>query len=214
MHQLVWLFVALMLTTMTVCAQDASTTPLEWQDRWDSYVDKTFGWKRISRVAAESIFEQSFSFSKCGRPPYCFPHHVGGALARRTARSTMELGAGALLREDIRRRPSGLTGYRERALWALTHAALAKGPDGEWRPAYSRFAGTLAAVTVNDAWQGRPLTTGHLAKSLGWSATSYFQDALFTEFEPDLRQLGIRTWQSLRGVRGSVRQSRRRLPGF
>lgn len=179
-------------------AQSAATVPLAWQDRWDNYVDRTYNWKRVGLVAAESAFEQSFQLRKCGRPPYCMPHSVGGSLVRRTSRTTIELGVGALLKEDIRRRPSGLPGFRQRVVFALTHAMLAKGPDGEWRPAYSRYAGTLGAITVSSAWQGRPLTTGRLARSFGLSATNYFQDSLFNEFEPDLRRLGMRAWRNLR----------------
>jgi hypothetical protein len=72
------------------------------------------------------------------------------------------------------------------------HAPLAKGPDGEWRPAYSRFAGTLGGVTVSSAWRGRPLTASRLYEGFGWSATSYFQDALWTEFEPDMKRTARR----------------------
>jgi len=104
----------------------------------------------------------------------------------------MELAAGALLHEDLRRRPSNLTGFRQRLSYALVHAALATGPDGKWRPAYSRFAGTLGAVAVSSAWDGRPLTAGRLSEDFAWTATSYFQDALWTEFEPDLKRMGHR----------------------
>jgi hypothetical protein len=180
-------------------AQSVTVEPFDWQQRWDQYVDRTYNWKNVGAVAAEDAFEQSFQLRKCGRPPYCMPHHVGGSLLRRTSRTTIELGFGALLKEDIRRRPSGLPGFRQRVVFALTHAALAKGPNGEWRPAYSRFAGTLGAVAVTSAWHGRPLTTGRLARSFGFSATNYFQDALFSEFEPDLRRLGMRAWRNLRG---------------
>ena len=164
--------------------------PQNLHERWDSYVQKTFSWKKLTSVAAETAFEQTFQLSKCGRPPYCFPHEIGGALTRRTARTTMELAAGALLHEDLRRQPSNLSGFRQRVSYALLHAPLARGRNGEWEPAYSRFAGTLGAVAVTTAWQGRPLTAGHLARGFGFTATSYFQDALWTEFEPDLKRMG------------------------
>ena len=164
----------------------------DWQERWGAYLQRTYNWKQISMVAAETALDQTFQLNKCGRPPYCFPHRIGGALARRTTRTTIELGAGALLHEDIRRRPSGLTGFRRRAVFAVLHAPLARGPDGGWRPAYSRFAGTFGGTAVSAAWHGRPLTAPRLFESFGWSTTAYFQDALFTEFEPDLKRLGRR----------------------
>jgi hypothetical protein len=110
----------------------------------------------------------------------------------------MELGVGALLHEDLRRRPSNRSGFRQRVSYALLHAPLAIGPDGEWRPAYSRFAGTLGAVTVTSAWDGRPLTAAHLSRAFGFTATSYFQDALWAEFEPDIKRMGHHFVERLR----------------
>jgi hypothetical protein len=171
-------------------AQDVAPDPQNLQERWDSYIEKTFSWKRIATVTAETAFDQTFQLRKCGRPPFCFPHEIGGALTRRTARTTMELAAGALLHEDLRRRPSNLPGFRRRLSYALLHAPLARDRDGDWRPAYSRFAGTLGAVAVTSAWEGRPLTAANLSEHFGLTATSYFQDALMTEFGPDLKRMG------------------------
>jgi hypothetical protein len=191
------------LSLLFVCgllpAQTVAPDPQNLQERWDTYVHKTFSWQRISVVAAETAFDQTFQLRKCGRPPYCFPHEIGGALTRRTARTTMELGAGALLHEDLRRRPSNLPGFRRRVSYALLHAPLARDRDGDWRPAYSRFAGTLGAVAVTSAWNGRPLTVARLSEGVGWTATSYFQDALWTEFEPDLKRMGRSVVDRLRG---------------
>jgi hypothetical protein len=188
------------LVTIFVCvssmAQSADGGFANWRERWDNYVERTYDWKLMTAVAAESAIDQSLQLSKCWRPPYCVPHHIGHALIRRTTRNTLELAAGELLGEDIRRRPSGLTGLRRRAVFALLHAPLARDSNGDWRPAYSRFAGTLSAVVVSRAWDGRPITAGSLAQSFGWTASSYFQDALFTEFEPDLRRLGRNAWRN------------------
>jgi hypothetical protein len=53
-------------------------------------------------------------------------------------------------------------------------------------------------VAVTSAWDGKPLTAGHLAKGFGFTVTSYFQDALWTEFEPDLKRIGHRFADKLR----------------
>lgn len=206
--------VCLAVVCPAVWAQSSDTDSFQWQERWDHYLERTYSWKRVAVAGAESAFEPLFQLNKCGRPPYCVPHHFGGALVRRTARTTMELGAGALLREDLRRTPSGLTGFRRRAMFAMTHAVLAKGPDGDWRPAYSRYAGTLAAVAVSSAWDGRPLTAERLSRSFGFTVTSYFQDALFAEFEPDLRRIARHALQSFRGTRSSVHTMKRSMPRF
>jgi len=184
------LFAAVLLCTCALQAQ--STTPPEWQERWDTYLNRTFDWKRVGALAAETAFDQTFQLRRCGRPPYCFPEDFGGSLARRTAHNTIELGVGALLHEDLRRRPSGRTGIRRRATFALLHAPLARGADGSWEPAYGRFAGTAGAVVVSSAWRGKPITAERMGEALGWSFTSYFQDALMAEFEPDLRRVGFR----------------------
>jgi hypothetical protein len=174
------------------------------QERWDHYLDRTFDWHRIGMLAAETAFNQTFQWNKCGRPPYCFPHEFGGALVRRTARSTIELGAGALMHEDIRRRPSGLNGFRPRVVFALKQSALIRNPEGQWRPAYSRFAGTFAGVAVSKAWDGRPMTAPQLFQGFGWSVSDYVQDSLLTEFEPDARRLAKRAlkavWKPRRGA--------------
>jgi hypothetical protein len=179
--------------------------PQDLRERWDSYIQRTYGWKRIGVVAAETAFGQTFQLNKCGRPPYCFPHEIGGALTRRTARTTIEFGLGALLHEDLRRRPSNLRGFRERLTWALLHAPLAIGPDGDWRPAYSRYAGTFGALAATSAWKGRPITAPGLLEGFAWTSTSYFQDALWTEFGPDVKRSAIRFSKRLRKLhRGSL----------
>lgn len=176
-------------------AQSAPAGFTSVSERWDDYVERTYGWRMVSAVALEGALEQTIEFRKCGRPPYCFPHHIGGGLARRTARTTIEFGAGALFGEDLRRVPSGLTGFRRRAAFALLHAPLARGRDGKWGIAYSRFVGTMGAVAVTKSWEGRPITPGTMTRSVGWTVTSYFQDALWAEFEPDVRRFGSRTWR-------------------
>jgi len=184
------------MATASLWGQAADSNEYGLQERWNNYLERTYSWQRIGGAVAETAFADTFRLDKCGRPPYCFPHHLGGALMRRTARTSMEFGVGALLKEDIRRKPSGLPGFRQRIVFALVHAPLAKGPDGEWRPAYSRFAGTLGAVAVEDAWRGHPLSTRCIATSFAWSASSYFQDALYAEFEPDMKRIGRRIWQN------------------
>lgn len=178
------------LQAQTAAPVPQDPDPQSLQERWDGYLNRTYNWKKIGFVTAETMFDQTFQLSKCGRPPYCFPHEIGGALARRTTRTTIEFGMGALLHEDLRRRPSGLHGFRQRLTYALLHAPLAIGSDGNWEPAYSRFAGTMGSLAVYSAWDGRPLTASRLAEGFGWASSSYFQDALWTEFEPDLKRLG------------------------
>jgi hypothetical protein len=190
MRPLAWLLAIGTLHAQNVTPAPQNLDPQDLQERWDSYLRKTYNWKKIGVITAETMFSQTFQLSKCGRPPYCFPHELGGALTRRTTRTTIEFGVGALLHEDLRRRPSGLHGFRQRFTYAFLHAPLAIGPDGEWRPAYSRYAGTMGGLVVSSAWNGKPITASRLSEGFGWSSSSYFQDALWTEFGPDLKRLG------------------------
>jgi hypothetical protein len=192
------LFAGGLVRAQSVPADAQNLDPQDLRERWDSYVQRTYSWKRVGVVTAETAFGQTFQLNKCGRPPYCFPHEIGAALTRRTARTTIEFGVGALLHEDLRRRPSNLTGLRRRVSYAMLHAPLAVGPDGEWRPAYSRFAGTFGGTVVTSAWSGRPITAPELFGGFGWSLTSYFQDALWTEFGPDVKRLAHRYTHRLR----------------
>ncbi len=189
-----------LLLAPAILAQTSTPTadPIDWHWRWDNYVERTYGWQKVGYVIGETSFDQLFQLNKCGRPPYCFPHEISAALTRRTARTTIELGVGALLHEDIRRQPSGLPGFGKRLAYAFLHAPLAKGTDGEWRPAYSRFAGSLGGFIVSSELRGRPLTGSRFGEDIGWSAEAYFQDALWTEFEPDLRKMGARLLRRMR----------------
>ena len=179
-------------------AQPVPAAPQDLRERWDAYLERTYSWKRIGLLTAETAFDRTFDLRKCGRFPFCFPHEMGGALARRTAGTSIEFGMGALLREDIRRRPSNLPGLPRRVAWALLHATLAARPDGTWRPCYSRIGGTFGGMAVASAWNGRPITASRLFEGFGWSLTSQLQDALWTEFEPDMKRAGHRLAGRLR----------------
>ena len=167
----------------------AQTDSPSWSERWDQYVERTYSWKRIGEVAAETAFDQSFQLRKCGRPPYCFPRDFGGALAMRTTRTTIELGVGALLHEDVRRSPSNQLGFRRRFVYAVVHASLANGTN---HPAYARFAGTLGGAAVSSAWRDRPISADRMAEGFGWSLVADVEDSLWTEFEPDVKRVGKR----------------------
>ncbi len=168
---------------------------MTWQERWDTYVERTFDWQRISLIAAgtavDSVIEETFEIGKCGRPPYCYPHDFGGAIFRRTARSSMELGAGALLHEDIRRRPSNLTGFRPRLKYALVHAALARGSDGEWQPLIAASSGRSRPIR----WILRGVAGANIRASV--RPLRHIHDHLFpglvwTEFKPDITRFARR----------------------
>ena len=181
-----YLFWVVLLFRAYVFAQSPGS--LDWQHRWNDYVDRLHDWRAVGSIAGDTAFNEAFRSRGCPYMEACFPHRFAGNLMRRTARMTTELGVGGLLGEDLRRRPSEMTGFRRRFVYAVEHAALAQGRDGTWRPAYSRYAGTFVGIAVSAAWRGRPLTGQRVMDGYTWAATSYFQDALLTEFEPDLKR--------------------------
>ena len=174
------------------CLYAQTANPLDWRQRWSNYIDTLHDWRAVGSIAGDTAFNEAFRSYQCPPPEACFPNRFAGNLIRRTTRLTTELGVGGLLGEDLRRRPSEMTGFRRRFIYAVEHAALAQGADGTWRPAYSRYAGTFAGIAVSAAWRGRPLTGQRVMDGYTWAATSYFQDALLTEFEPDLKRAAAR----------------------
>jgi hypothetical protein len=184
-----WVSAAL-LVLPPMRAEETQSFP--WQERWRYYLHRTYSWERIGLLAADTAVEHATGPRTCGRHPKCYPDHYGFAFARRIARTSIEFGVGGLLGEDTRRTPSGRTGLRSRIGYALSHAYLARNSEGEYRLAYSRFAGTVGGLAVAAAWEQKPFWCRGLPAAMGGALITYAQDSLFAEFEPDIRRVGFR----------------------
>lgn len=165
-------------------------TDFTWEDRWKYYIHRTYSPERMSLLAVDTALDHAVSSG--GLHPVNYADRYAGAFATRIARTTIELGVGGWLHEDARRRASGLTSFRRRLSWALTHSMTARGPDGNVRPAWSRFAGTAGGFLVISSWNARPITVGRLGGAFSNSVLFNIQDSLLNEFEPELRRTGLR----------------------
>jgi hypothetical protein len=200
---------AVVLVLSPLQAEERSPA-FDWDERWRYYLHRTYSFERIALLAADTAVEHAMGPRDCGRHPKCYPDHYGYAFARRIARTSIEFGVGGWLGEDIRRTPSGRSGLRGRVAYAMSHAYLARNSDGEYRLAYSRFAGTVGGLEVASAWQQKPFWCPGLAGAIASSMTSYVQDSLLAEFEPDIRRIGLRlARRSLRFARevGGLRRA-------
>jgi len=180
--------VALRAQNLTTSSSSA-TVPFDWEQRWRWYLYRTYSPERLATLAFDTGFEHLVS-PEHSRDIRQFPEQYGGAIARRMARTTVEFGVGGLLGEDIRRRPSNKTGFVKRATWAISHSYMATGSNGNWRPAYSRMAGTLAGFAVGSRIRERPITVGRAGGAITGSILFSFQDSLMTEFQPDMQRIG------------------------
>jgi hypothetical protein len=109
----------------------------------------------------------------------------------------VEFGAGAMLHEDVRRRESGRQGLGPRLRYALAHTWTAYQPDGSSRFSYSRLVGAVGGIAVYETWRQHPITTGRMAHELSWALASNVQDALLTEFGPDMKRFGAKLGKRL-----------------
>jgi hypothetical protein len=185
-----WMAVSLLV--FTPLQAEEKQPAFGWDERWRYYVQRTYSFERIALLAADTAVEHAIGPGACGRHPKCYPDHYGYAFARRIARTSIELGAGALLGEDTRRSPSGRARLRDRITYAVSHAYLARNSNGEYRPAYSRFAGTVGALAVASAWEQKPFWCPRLAGGIAAAFTTYAQDSLLAEFESDIKRIGLR----------------------
>jgi hypothetical protein len=163
-----------------------------WEQRWRYYLHRTYSFERVALLGVDTAIEHAMGPRGCGRHPRCYPDRYGYAFARRIARTSIEFGAGGLLDEDTRRSPSGLSGLRNRITYAVKHAYLARNSEGEYRLAYSRFAGTVGAIAVASAWDQKRFWQPGLAGGIADAMSAYVQDSLLAEFEPDIRRIGLR----------------------
>ena len=166
-------------------------------ERWQHYVYRTYSWQRLGLLAVDTGIDMTLSKPSCGRTLNCFQDRYAGAFIGRSTRTTIELLAGAVLQEDIRRRTSRDTQFSKRVKHALVHSFVAYTPDGHARPAYSRLLGAAGGIYTLSEWNCKPMTTGRMAHQLSWVLASNVQDSLLNEFSPDLKRFGLRVGNRL-----------------
>ena len=102
--------------------------------------------------------------------------------------NTIEAGLGALWGEDPRyfRAPHG--SVRSRAAHAIKTVVLAPRPDGQFKPAWGRFAGNVVNNVIENAWLPPSVTTpGQTALRSANGCWGRLAGNLWDEFWPDVR---------------------------
>lgn len=155
------------------------------------YLQRTYGWQRLSVAVADAGMNHLLRDpGQWDRSPNSFAYRFGANMARRAVRNTVELGAGALLREDTRFRPSGLTGIGPRLRYAALQAFRTSGDNQRF--AYSRLIGTAGSSLVSSPVYGDALTGPRFLEDLGWGYVGHLQKSVLTEFGDDLKLFGDR----------------------
>jgi hypothetical protein len=128
-----------------------------------------------------------------------YSFRVASGWGRRIVRNTVQLGFETALHEDSRYRKSGDSRFGMRIVFALSHSVLAYKPDGSVEPMYGRMAAGVVAAATSSTWHPQSISAATLLSGVGQSAIDRACNNLLTEFEPDLRNFGRKTWKSLHG---------------
>ena len=181
-------------TAGALCAQVSPT--FTWDERVQDYLHRTYGWHRLTMSAATTGVEYLLKEPKQydGRPN-SLAYTVGANMGRRVVRNTIELGAGALLHEDTRFRPSGATGFGARLRYATLQAFRTSGDNPRF--AYSRLLGTTGGALVTPPIYGGSMTGPRLLEDIGMGYLGHLQKSMLTEFGGDLVNLGGRVKRKL-----------------
>ena len=183
-------------------AQSAATDPQYYKDnreRFNAYLFRTY--KDPARIAWLLVDSATDHWSQAphewDRSPQSYSYRVASGWGRRIVRNTAQLGFETALQEDSRYRMSGERQFGKRILFALSHSALAYKPDGSVEPMYGRMAAGVVAAAASSTWHPQSISAACLLSGAGQAAIDRAGNNLLTEFEPDLRTFGRKTWNTL-----------------
>ena len=126
-----------------------------------------------------------------------YSYRVASGWGRRIVRNSVQTALEAALKEDSRYRLSGDRRFGKRIVFAITHAVLAYRPDGSVEPMYGRMAAGVVASATASTWHPQSNSAATLLCGVGSAAIDRAGSNLLTEFEPDLRRFGRKTWNIL-----------------
>jgi hypothetical protein len=124
---------------------------------------------------------------------------VASGWGRRMVRNTAMLGLETALHEDSRYRRSSERRFVTRIRFAIGHSVLAYKPNGSVEPMYGRIAAGVVAAATSSTWHPQSISAACLLGGMGQAAINRASDNLLTEFEPDLKNFGRKTWNTLLG---------------
>ncbi len=172
-------------------AQDLSPsyTPLTLGEQYRFTWNKTFGAGSVATIMMKTSIDQFRDTpGQWGANADSFAVRAASHFGRSFLRQNIAFGVRALDGEDPRYFVSERRGTWGRTKYALGRTFVARGPDGNWMPAYSLFASAYATPFLVNEWRPEPrsvpgeLRTGTVG--LGIAAVSN----VFQEFLPDLKK--------------------------
>jgi hypothetical protein len=187
------------LTAVYAQAPQDATASFDWDQRWQHYLQRTYSWQRMGLLVLDTTFDHVTGDSReWGRTPQGFGCRYGSNLGSRIVRNSIELGAGAALREDARFRPSGAKTLGGRVRYATLQAFVAYRGE-ERRFAYSRLAATVGGFVAVSLWGGRPISPWRFAGNVGGAYTGHLENSFLNEFGDDLKAVGLRVRKKVLG---------------
>lgn len=158
-----------------------------------TYTDPTrFAWLLVDS-ATDHWFRVPHGWDQSAES-YTF--RVASGWGRRIVRNTAMLGMETALHEDSRYRRLGERRFTARFLFAVSHSVLAYKPDGSVEPMYGRMAAGVLGAAVSSTWHPQSISAVTLLSGVGQGAIDRASNNLLTEFEPELRSFGRRTWNA------------------
>jgi hypothetical protein len=195
-------FLLLLCFTVPLLAQVVPADPDYYpsdRERFDGYIHRTY--TDPARLAWLLVDSATATWCKdphqWDRSPESYSYRVASGWGRRIARNTAQYGFESLLHEDSRYRPSLDTGLRKRMLFAIRTSVLAYKPDGSMEPAYGRMAAGIVGAAISSTWHPQSIEASALMCGVGQSTIDRAGNNLLTEFAPDLKQFGRKTWNQI-----------------
>lgn len=169
------------------------------RERFNAYLFRTYtDPARLAWLLVDSATDHwSRAPHEWDRSAQSYSYRVASGWGRRIVRNTAQLGFEALLHEDSRYRISGDRRFGKRIVFAISHSVLAYKPDGTVEPMYGRMAAGVVAAATASTWHPQSIGASTLLCGVGSSAIDRAGNNLLTEFEPDLRKFGRKTWNTL-----------------
>lgn len=118
-----------------------------------------------------------------------FGQRYGMRLTGLSTQNAMAATIGALWGEDPRYFPSPKRGFGPRVKYVIRSTFVAPRRDGQWHPAYARFAGNVASNFLSNTWRAPSENgTGSAVLRVFWGVVGDMAGNAYTEFWPDVKR--------------------------
>jgi hypothetical protein len=173
----------------TPSATEKSPAPITGAERINWIVDGTLGPRSLVVGVLAATWQMSWDTPReWPRSPSGFGKRYLEREADVAISNTIEAGLGALWGEDPRyfRAPRGSVGSR--AAHAFKTVVLAPRPNGQFKPAWGRYAGNVVNNVIENAWLPPSQTTpGQTALRSANGLLGRLAGNLWDEFWPDIK---------------------------